>query len=151
MDPHPDFADVVLPRDFALGAYRLTPLSPDFVDEDFDAVMAAGPLMTGIFGSWPEGLTRADNLIDLAWHEREFTARRSFSWIVRDPSGEYLGCFYVFPTLGRRGHAKAALWLCEMPDRAGVAQTLQAALSAWLAETLPPGIVITWAIRPELD
>lgn len=151
MDPHPDFVDVALPRSIAIGAHQLTPLSPEFVDEDFDAVMATAPLLAGIFGTWPQGLTRSDNLIDLAWHEREFTARRSFSWIVRDRSGSYVGCFYIFPALGTRGQAKAALWLCDVPDRVGAAQALQATLKVWLAETLPAGIDITWATRPNLD
>ncbi|MFK7881707.1 hypothetical protein [Roseobacter sp.] len=151
MDPHPDFVEVTLPRDFALGAYRLAPLSPEFVDEDFDAVMASEHLLTGIFGDWPDGLTREDNLIDLAWHEREFTARRSFSWIIRDQTGAYAGCFYVFPALGSRGSAKAALWLCDISNRVSVARALREDLSDWLVETFPSGIDIAWTTRPKLD
>lgn len=151
MDPHPDFADVTLPRDVALGAYRLTPLSPEFVDEDLEAVLATAPLLDGIFGDWPAGLTREVNLIDLAWHEREFTARRSFSWIVRDSAGAYAGCFYIFPALGMRGAAKAALWLCDMPERDEAARGLKAALTDWMAGAMPSGISITWTTRPELD
>lgn len=150
MRPHPDFADADLPRNIAIGDVCLTPLAPEFVDEDFDAVMAAAPLIEGILGDWPAGLTRASNLIDLAWHEREFTARRSFAWILRNAAGQYIGCFYIFPDIGRRGHAEAILWLCDIPDRDLVAATLKDALSAWLAQALRPEIELAWRTRPIL-
>ncbi len=151
VDPHPDFAEVNWPRQFALGAFQLTPLAPDYVDEDFEAVLATAPLLDGIFGSWPEGLTREGNLIDLAWHEREFTARRSFSWILRDEGETYIGCFYLFPHLGTRGFATAALWLCDVPNRLGVAQELKTGLGSWLSDNLPRSIDVTWVTRPVLE
>ena len=148
MDPHPDFAAVDWPRHFALGGFLLTPLAHAFVDEDYAAVLATAPLFDGIFGTWPEGLTLEDNLIDLAWHDREFTARRSFSWIVRDAQETYIGCFYLFPELGTRGRTKAALWLCDVSGRVSVAETLKVALASWLATNLPPGIEVAWTTRP---
>ena len=151
MDPHPDYTDTDLPRSFALGAYRMAPLSPEHVQEDFDAVHATAPLFDGIFGDWPAGLTLADNLVDLSWHEREFTARRSFAWIIRDAEGLYLGCFYIYPAIGARGTAEAILWLCDMPDRRTVAQTLKTDLAAWMATALPAGITFDWITRPVLD
>ena len=150
VNPHPDFAAVDWPRRFPLGGFLLTPLTHAFVDEDYAAVMATAPLFDGIFGTWPEGLTREDNLIDLAWHDREFTARRSFSWIVRDVQEAYIGCFYLFPELGMRGRAKAVLWLCDIPARVSVASQLKDALSNWLADNLPPGIAIEWTSRPRI-
>ena len=113
--------------------------------------MATAPLLGAFFGDWPAGLTREDNLIDLAWHEREFTARRSFSWIVRDTGGTYIGCFYVFPQIGARRRAEAALWLCDMSDRLGIATSLKADLDHWLSENLPPQVAVTWSTSPELE
>lgn len=152
MQPHPDFADITFPRSLTLGAIHLTPLSPDFVDEDLAAVQQTDKagLIDGIFGPWPLGLTREMNLIDLAWHEREFTAKRSFSWILRNSEGAYLGCFYLFPELGKCGHASAAFWLCDLPARRELAVTLKAALAEWMSETLPETITITWNTRPDL-
>ncbi|MEM7519398.1 MAG: hypothetical protein AAF307_00035 [Pseudomonadota bacterium] len=150
MDPHPDYTGVVLPRETPMGDLQLTRLSPEFVDEDFDAVMCAAPLMKGIFGDWPAGLTREDNLVDLAWHEREFTARRSFAWIVRDKEETYLGCFYIYPEIGARGTGKAVLWLIDMPERDAVAASLKMALIDWLAGLLPETLKLTWVTRPEL-
>ena len=148
MQPHPDFAEADFPRSFALGRFHLTPLSPEFVEEDFAAVTAAAPLLNGFFGDWPAGLTLEDNLVDLAWHEREFTANRSFSWIIRDPAGTYLGCFYLFPEIGARGRAKAALWFGDIPDRAASARALKPLLLDWLRDSVPTGIDITWSTSP---
>ena len=60
--------------------------------------------------SWPEGLTRESNLIDLAWHQKEFEARRSFAWIIEDGAGDYLGCAYVYPSILGEQAADVAWW-----------------------------------------
>jgi hypothetical protein len=152
MDPHPDFAGVDWPRSMAVGPFAFTPLSPDQVDEDLAAVLAAAPVLDGIFGPvWPTGLTREANLIDLAWHDREFTARRSFAWIIRDGAGAYLGCFYLYPAMGTRGRAQAVFWLCDMAERQAVAAQLRSALDIWLVANLPTGIALSWLTRPVLE
>ena len=148
MLPHPDFAGIDFPRSLVLGQVRFTPLSPEYVDEDFDAVMASAPLLARVFGSWPEGLTREDNLIDLAWHEREFTSRRSFSWILRAGAGTYIGCFYIYPGIGHRGRAQVVLWLCDIDQRDQIAARLKTDILEWLAGTVPEGIVIDWLSSP---
>lgn len=75
-------------------------------------------MLRGFFGNdWPDGLTLAENRIDLAWHEREFTTCRSFSWILRDCAGAYLGCANVFPAPGDRLRGDVYLWLAESPER----------------------------------
>lgn len=147
MNPHPDFADVDLPREVALPSFRLTRLSPEVLDEDYAAVSAAGPLLRGLFGDWPDGLTREENLIDLAWHEREFTVKRSFCWVVRSLQGTYLGCAYLFPALGARGRADVATWIGDVPDRLALSNDLVNELAAWFASVLPEGITLSWA-RP---
>ncbi len=151
MQPHPDFAATDLPRHVPLGDYTLTPLSHAHVDEDFAAVTATAPLFGDFFGDWPNGLTREDNLIDLAWHDREFTTKRSFSWIIRDTAGVYIGCFYLSPEPGMRGHAKADLWLCGIADRSAVTRTIKAALDVWLADHVPSDVALTWTTSPSLD
>lgn len=150
MKPHPDFADVELPRVFDLGRFRLTPLTPAELDEDFAAVTDSADLLKGLFGDWPEGLTREADLADLAWHDREFDLRRSFSWIVRDGAGGYLGCAYLFPDLGTRGQAAVATWIRRMPGRDEAAAELNAALADWLAARLPAGIALRWTSSPAL-
>lgn len=145
MQPHPDFATIDLPRECNLGGFRLTPLSPDQVEEDYAAVMSSADVLRGFFGDWPEGLTLEDDLVDLAWHEREFTTRRSFAWIIRDGDGHYLGCAYIFPAQGERGQADVATWIRDMPDRLSTQDLFNALFRKWLEEVLPSGISLSWS------
>lgn len=101
MRPHPNFIKAEIPTEHILGAFHLKALTVNDLVRDFAAVMesateikAANPSLT-----WPDGLTLEKNLIDLAWHQREFEARRSFAWVIEGRDGTYLGCFYVYPSL----------------------------------------------------
>ena len=148
MKPHPDFADIDLPRECDLGQIRLTPLSPDHVEEDYAAVMSSADVLRGLFGDWPDGLTLEDDLIDLAWHEREFTTRRSFAWIIRDGEGSYLGCAYVFPAPGQRGMVEVATWIRNIPERLPTQDRFNATFRQWLEEVLPSGMSLSWISPP---
>lgn len=150
MQPHPDLAASELPRALSLGAFQLTPLTGDHAEEDYAAVIASAPVLTGVFGDWPEGLTLAENRIDLAWHDREFTTRRSFSWIIRDAAGTYLGCFYVFPTLGARGTADAVIWIKADPQRAAIAAAVIPLIQNWAAAHLPAQVALSWTLSPAI-
>jgi hypothetical protein len=148
MQPHPDFAGSTLPRSADLGLFRLTPLAPDAAEEDFAVVTTSAPVLKGFFGGdWPLGLTLDDNRIDLAWHEREFRARRSFSWILRDKNGVYLGCAYVSPDLGARGQGQIHLWLADTPDRLALLTAFQPVLAKWLQPWLPAGGGYDWYVN----
>lgn len=46
---------------------------------------------------WPRNLDFHNNLIDLAWHEREFTNGTSLAYVLRNQERSYLGCLYVYP------------------------------------------------------
>lgn len=150
MDPHPDFAEVALPRRAHRRGFQMTPLSPAEVDEDYAVVMQTAHLLSDAPGSWPNGLTLEENLADLAWHEREFTARRSFAWILRDSDGLYLGCFYIYPDLGKRHSARVVLWLRDRPDRRALAKMMKPDLTDWMAASLPEGIALRWECNPEV-
>ena len=127
-----------MPRSLALPSFALTPLSPEFVDEDFEAVTSSVDVLSGLLGNeWPQGLTKEENRIDLSWHEREFTLQRSFSWIVRDPtSNVYLGCAYLFPEQGRSGKAKVVTWIRQQSDRIVLLEKLNLELKVWLESKL---------------
>ena len=148
MDPHPDYVDVDMPRTIPLPSFYLTPLSPEHVHEDYEAVISSTEVLRDMFGNdWPVGLTADDNRIDLSWHEREFTLQRSFSWIVREPGandcGSYLGCAYIFPEQGCRGKAKVVTWItAEHADRLGVLENLNKEFKEWLDHKLS-GLDIT--------
>ena len=112
MRPHPAFADRNIPKEHRLGAFVLKALNVADLDRDYAAVMESAADIREAYPnlSWPEGLTRESNLIDLAWHQREFEARRSFAWIVEDGAGGYLGCAYIYPSILGEQAADIAWW-----------------------------------------
>ncbi len=143
MTPHPDFADRDVPGQVALGPYRMAMLTAADVDEDFAAVTRSVPVLRGLFGGdWPEGLTLADDLTDLHWHHREFTARRSFAWIIRDADVRYMGCAYLYPEIGARGAGHTPYWFAEMPDRLAHLAAFGPLYRDWLGALLPPGYAL---------
>lgn len=151
MQPHPDFVGVVVPREASLGSYRLTPLTSAVVEEDYEAVMASASLLKGVFGDWPVGLTLSANLTDLHWHDREFTTNRSFSWVIRDATGAYLGCAYLFPEIGTRGKAQGVAWIRDHPDRASLATDIFEAFVAWSKGVVPNSVMVSFSFNPSQD
>ena len=98
----------IIPDDFTppalhLGAgFHLRMLSIHDAVKDFAAVMTAGDRLKGAMtpgGTWPDGLTLEENLIDLAWHQREFTIGHSFAYtVMTDDESRCLGCCYIYPS-----------------------------------------------------
>lgn len=99
MRPHPLFKNRSIPLVHVLGEVTLRALSVHDLERDFSAVMesAADIKAANPGSSWPDGLTMEKNLIDLAWHQREFEARRSFAWVIEDAGGSYLGACMSIP------------------------------------------------------
>lgn len=112
MRPHPQFKARSIPLLHVLGDHTLRALNVGDLDRDFVAVMesAADIKAANPGSSWPDGLTRERNLIDLAWHQREFEARRSFAWVIENGDGMYLGCLYVYPSIAGEQAADVAWW-----------------------------------------
>jgi RimJ/RimL family protein N-acetyltransferase len=53
-------------------------------------------------GGWPtEAVTEEFNFVDLVWHECEFRDGGSYTYVLRDAAGGYLGCCYLYPMGGR--------------------------------------------------
>lgn len=50
-------------------------------------------------GDWPtQDFPFEEDVIDLAWHQREFELKTSFAYVVTSLDGkEFLGCLYVYP------------------------------------------------------
>ncbi len=113
MKPHPSFADRTIPTEFRLGGCSLKALTIEDLNRDYAAVMqsAAQIRAANPESAWPsDGMTREQNMIDLAWHQREFEARRSFAWVVEDDAGNYAGCAYVYPSINGDKAADAVWW-----------------------------------------
>tara|TARA_R110002095_G_scaffold207239_1_gene192136 strand:- start:192 stop:647 length:456 start_codon:yes stop_codon:yes gene_type:complete len=143
MNPHPDFKALDVPASLTLGPYHLDMLTGADLESDYAAVTRSQSVLQGLFGdSWPEGLGLRDNLTDLHWHHREFTSNRSFAWVIRNVSGTYLGCAYLFPALGARGSGEATYWIADTPDRHAHLTAFGPLYGDWLGALLPPAFTL---------
>jgi len=95
-------------------------------------------------GSWPTpDLSFEDDMVDLAWHQREFENKSSFAYTVMNlDETECLGCFYLYPA-GFRGEAPegsdvdVSFWVTQKAYGDGLYLELYTAIKEWLAEEWP--------------
>jgi hypothetical protein len=97
-------------------------------------------------GGWPtEPVTEEFNFVDVVWHELEFRDGYSYTYVVRDTDGAYVGCAYLYP-MGRRTELREALlhhdvdvswWVTPDNYERGRYDTLHRALGVWLAGQFP--------------
>jgi hypothetical protein len=141
-----------VPQTLETAEFRLRMLTVHDVVKDFDAVMTSVEHCKTIWGgTWPEGLTLEQNLIDLGWHQKEFQTRRSFAYtVVRLDESRVLGCVYIEPTRKRGYDAEVYLWARQSELAGGLEERLFAAVKAWIATMWPfkavafPGRSIDW-------
>ena len=136
--------------------FRLRMLSVNDLVKDYDAVMSSVEHLRTTFspeggGSWPEGLTIEDDLVDLGWHQREFTRRSSFAYTMMTPDeGRCLGCVYIHPTLKGGHDCKVEMWVRADELESGLDDELYRSVRAWIANVWPfanpayPGRAITF-------
>ncbi len=147
----PDFQ---VPERLAGNGYHLRMLSIDDVDKDFEAVMESRDRLMGLLdpnSSWPDGLTKKEDMIDLAWHQREFTLRHSFAYTVMSADEEKcLGCMYIFPSKTPAFDAFVFYWVREGENADAFDVELGALIRAWLTDVWPfksvgfPGRDLPW-------
>ena len=91
------------PRHLAHEDIRASALTRADLDEDVAGINASIDLIARTRGGgWPTvPVTPEDNYTDLVWHELEFREGYSYSYVLRDEAGAYLGCLYLYP-VGRR-------------------------------------------------
>ena len=97
-------------------------------------------------GDWPEEpVTVEFDYVDLVWHECEFRERFSFSYVLRDADGGYLGCAYLYP-MGRRTELTEALarhdvdvswWVTGEAYEAGYYEKAHEGLRRWVTGDFP--------------
>lgn len=90
------------PTEACANRFQLKVLGPQYVEEDFKAVMVSRGRLRDFFGTgdvWPsEHMTLEDNRHDLEWHKSEFERQSSFTYTVREfDRSEVAGCVYVYP------------------------------------------------------
>jgi hypothetical protein len=120
-----------------------TVLGREDLDEDVRGINSSLELIARTRGGgWPEGpVTPEFNLADLIWHEVEFREGFSFSYVLRDSRGGYLGCAYLYP-MGRRTPLSEEMaqrdvdvswWVTEDAHAAGYYERAFEALQRWVA------------------
>ena len=138
-----------IPEKLETQEFRLRMLRVD----DYDAVMTSMQHLRSIWpsGTWPDGRTFEQDLIDLGWHQKEFQKRTSFAYTVVTPSdSKVVGCAYINPTPKRGYDAVAYLWARQSELEGGLESRLFSALKEWLAKEWPfkkvafPGRDIDW-------
>lgn len=97
-------------------------------------------------GRWPTGPVSAEiNYTDLVWHELEFRDNGSFTYVVRDLGGKYLGCAYLYP-MGTRTTLNENLldhdidvswWVTPNAYDNGYYRKLYLALQHWVSNDYP--------------
>jgi RimJ/RimL family protein N-acetyltransferase len=97
-------------------------------------------------GNWPtEAVTEEYNYVDLVWHECEFRDGGSYTYVLRDAAGGYLGCCYLYPMGGRTKLTEDLLehdvdvswWVTPSAYDRGYYTKAHSALRHWLANDLP--------------
>ena len=146
-------ADFHVPRKLETSEFRLRMLTVNDVVKDYDAVMTSAEHLKTIWpgGTWPDGLTLEQDLIDLGWHQKEFQMRQSFAYTVVTPSESHVtGCVYINPTRKRGYDAVVYLWARQSELAGGLERRLHAAVKDWLAREWPfkkvafPGRGLDW-------
>ncbi len=129
--------------------FHLRMLTVHDVIKDFAAVMECADWLPGFMepgSTWPRGLTIEENLIDLGWHQREFTQRHSFAYtVMNDDESRCLGCSYLYPSDSSGYDAMAFYWAREkaLDERLGAA--FRDNIKEWPLKRIAfPGRDIAW-------
>ena len=109
--------DFVVPFELLTDQFRLRMLSIHDLIKDYDAVMSSVDHLRNTYSlisgsSWPVGLTLEEDLIDLGWHQREFTLRYSFAYTVMTlDETQCLGCVYLEPSRKSSFDVVVSMWV----------------------------------------
>lgn len=109
---------------------------------DYDAVMSSREHLWSRFGAiwgWPaQDLSLEQNIIDLAWHQKEFQLRSSFDYAVMSlDETRLLGCVYIDPPCEPGTDADVWFWARQSELALGLEDELGRFVVAWLAAAWP--------------
>lgn len=126
-----------IPRGFETTRLRVRPLTIHDAVKDYDAVMSSRSDLQGLFpgSDWPpEDLSLEQDLIDLAWHQKEFQMGSSYTYtVVSLDESKVLGCIYLFPpTNPGSSVAELIFWVRSSERSSGLEGHLRDELKIWL-------------------
>ena len=132
--------DFTVPEEFKDFEFTLKPLTIRDVIKDYDAVMSSVGHLKGLMddSDWPDRLTIEENLVDLGWHQREFTERHSFAYTVLSPNDhECIGCCYIYPSEKKEFEVQAFYWIRQDMLSNGLEERLGEVFKEWLRKEWP--------------
>ncbi|WP_137679170.1 twin-arginine translocation pathway signal protein [Aurantiacibacter suaedae] len=155
--PAPSFipADFEPPTLVDAQGFKLVPLGPDVVKQDYAAYMSSIEHLQQTFTrstGWPRAdLTLADSMVDMETEAARFANRESFAYGVLTPDGQHeLGSVYVRPSPVSDYDAVVSLWGTKAQYDAGFDAVLYRWVRSWVARDWPfakvayPGREIAW-------
>ena len=128
------------PTEYITKNFVLRPLTIEYVEEDYEVVMNSVDHLYKLMDNseWPKGLSLQENLIDLCWHQREFTLGHSFAYTVLSPeSYKIIGCCYIYPSVNIQYEVQVFFWIKENLLVEGLESELGATIKNWLEESWP--------------
>lgn len=140
-------AGFVAPSALAFEDIRATAITRDDLEDDVRGINSSLDLIRRTRGGgWPtEPVSPEANYVDLVWHELEFREGYSYTYVVRDAGGHYLGCCYLYP-VGRRvpfsdmlaqHDVDVSWWVTQDAFDAGYYSALYRALRRWTRASFP--------------
>lgn len=127
-----------IPRELLTERMRLRPLTIHDAVKDFDAVMTSRAEIWELFGpgtGWPaDTLSLEQDIIDLAWHQKEFDIGGSYTYTVETlDASRVLGCVYLFPPTQVGCDADVFYWARTSELAGGLPAHLWEHLRRWLS------------------
>ena len=122
--------------------FRMRSITIHDAFKDYDAVMSSRDHLWSRFGAiwgWPAAdLSIEQNIIDLAWHQKEFQLRSSFDYAVMSlDESRLLGCVYIDPAHEPESDADVWFWARQSELSTGFEDRLGQFVTAWLASAWP--------------
>jgi hypothetical protein len=134
-------ASFEVPLSLETDHFRLRKLTIHDVVKDYDALMNSFPHARSKDpdAPWPAHLTVEENLIDLAWHQKEFENRTSFVYtVVTLDETMVVGCVYINPTRKVGFDVEVRLWTRPAEQFAHIDEAiLKRTVEQWLRQSWP--------------
>jgi hypothetical protein len=132
-------ADFVVPLRLQSPQFRLEPLGREHNAADYAAWSSSMEHIRTTPGweesSWPRDMTLEENRADLERHANDFENRTGFTYTVLEPSGDVVGCVYIYPAKDGPHDAMVESWV--RASHAELDRPLWQAVSDWLAAEWP--------------
>ena len=146
-------SDFEIPLGLKNEKFLLKPLSVDFAEKDYEAIMSSAQHIRGVFGNeWPSSdLTFKEELTSLKLHQKDAKNREAFAYtVLNQKETKCLGCIYLYPSHKTEFGAVVFLWVIESEVINGLDEFLFSTVKKWIKEKWPfgkvtyPGRSITW-------